>query len=1234
MLRKLVLQLPVLAFLVLGVASQALAQTSMRAISDFSYLRNEPRSLDQRVEDFITDLRAGNRQAFKYVTYPTAEAAIVRLREEAEEYPAARTWLAEVDNDRIRADLVIRYLVATTASDEAQARATLVRATLPGIFNMDPKIRLVAADLLRGLRPDASMARAVKLAVGVDVEVIRWDARRGEFVFRAPRILETVASANEIYREKDLDWPTSFDPGLDGPNNDPEVLYLESPQLRDGGNENTTTGLTARRWGDFEPVYDPELGYQALTADQRARIMDNWYGENVTDECARAIRELEEQREDGGAFPYLHRGEPGAEEIMALAECRTIRRALDIAQARYGAMGGEITAPDFDRYRHYPDRIDVEGDDLECTDRNPPIREGRLLMDQYRMQGEMVPLGQGAKYIYMNRHLQIRLGNPWAELTKLDEYITREMWWNKILAGESSVMTYLSKDTFGTLFRSIDGEVQEAIPFLSFATCFPRMEHDNPQATDRMVDVLIVGLQQNPVLQNKYVILRALKDIYVDPFGKLDTLPQTREKINVALWQFRRMANRLGYSAGRILMAEAITVGKRPANEWEPIRPVSDTVLDVDDELELGFRIPNSEVRASSYRLITMGEDTTASDDREAMVDLKDRFNAIFYAYRRPDSTLMTWYNDRAEWRRRAEGITNLEEQAKFEDSDWIPNYEQMTNAQRLINAILSGDQEVMRRAVWPDVEAAVILTLYRTYLRDMANSGETPKATTFMDQLQRVDIDDLFTGDAESTEVDADDDDLRDRLFRDAGIRGGEDNDTFSEEKREAIKQAAIGGLFNRDPRIRLTAIHFLRRLGPDETMLDAVLRARSIVAGSDPENLDPETNDYLNSFIDTNVYERIRNITFANGAGNLGDYERVPVNRYRGVLPEEVISDTPFDGSGEWYYMYRINPAYQIQTHEYQPGLYSNLAGHRTGTGAGGESLPVRGTDIVRYYGLYQIKSPGEELNKLYRIIQRGRLVRAIRRGDANAIIRMSRADFGIMSEFIDDEFPARVPFLSLHYSTQEDPISTQQNAVPSDFAIFDGDDVSTIAEGINSSNFLVQKGTAEFLIRFYNFYTGLPRGNIYGDPAATASATRGTASGSANAGKAKQEIRDAMYFYKQDDIVVEEFVLAFEGENPDGRAVIMAGTQLSSDINPGGERVYRTLPQAILRDIRDAVLDETARLPESLRAILGMLTVRATDADADLRYPVRDTGTPVRTEPGFPDGTSEVPPRTSGN
>jgi hypothetical protein len=287
-----------------------------------------------------------------------------------------------------------------------------------------------------------------------------------------------------------------------------------------------------------------------------------------------------------------------------------------------------VYAPQLDRYRKYPNVIDEEGK-----------RKGaELLFDQYHLMGKRVPLGQGRKYIYLNREGWILLATPWAELVKLDEFISRQIWWEKIRSGNKQVVGLLSKDSFATLYRSIDGESPEYIPMLSFATNLPMIRAEE---TDRVVDALITGLLKNKVLSSRYAILRALKDIYVDRYEKLKTSTGTKKKINIALWEFKREANRLDLHAGHELVREGLTLGKRSLKDdgpFVPIKPVGVGKRDEFEVVELGFRLPNDEILASSYRLVVADEekgnagDASATPAEEAKERLIDMFNARFYA--------------------------------------------------------------------------------------------------------------------------------------------------------------------------------------------------------------------------------------------------------------------------------------------------------------------------------------------------------------------------------------------------------------------------------------------------------------------------------------------------------------------------------------------------------------------------------------------------------------------------
>jgi hypothetical protein len=405
-----------------------------------------------------------------------------------------------------------------------------------------------------------------------------------------------------------------------------------------------------------------------------------------------------------------------------------------------------------------------------------------------------------------------------------------------------------------------------------------------------------------------------------------------------------------------------------------------------------------------------------------------------------------------------------------------------------------------------------------------------------------------------------------------------------YSEEKRQAIVRAALGGLFNKDPRIRLTAIHFLRRMGPDDSMLADVEKARNITATATATVETAETDDYRSAFIDTYTYRRFGHETDALDV--IADYYTMDAHKYEGAVNRDV--EERAKGWKNYYELYvqkqlpdtakyKISiphPAYKKHINEFD--RVSLLPSQGVGN-------PVR---PARFYGYYQLKAPTEELEKLYKFIRRGQIVNAIRQGDVNAIRKITRSEFTILAEPIDNEWHGYVPLLSFH-SESVDPGSR----LPSKLAIFKGEDIRVLKTGIDNSNFLVKKGTAEYLIRFYNFYD-----KCTNFEKRTASTDCQGGKGYQPNGSFKKEIRDAMYYYIQDDIVVQEFELAFNGENPDGRAVIKAGSDLSYHLNPGGERVYLSLPERIRKDIRDAVWGDYEKLPDELQRILGIISTRA--------------------------------------
>jgi hypothetical protein len=1046
--------------------------------------------MQQKVDDFIEDLKRGDLRAFRYVTYDVLERAVLQIKDEALRY---KTQI--IENLRAKNALARNHTIGVPFMEYLMdprfgksPRANLVRCSLQGLFNLDPRVRLTAAHLLRKLRPDPSMQRVIKMSIGIDRDWISYDRRKRDFVFRPPQRMETVASRWEYYREKDLDWPTNINPGQGGLNDHVSVR----------SNDYDVTTELSTRWGETRPVRTDDGGWTKMTDEAKAEYMSNVRQDRVLN--------------DNGEWVTR----PRTDEIPYLPE---------------------------QRYRKFHNQ---EGSDL--------------LSYQNPMVGQYVPMGQGRKYTYVNCDGYRVVGNPFAETMKLDEFVTRIIWYNKIKKRQKNCLAIVSKDTCRTLWASIDGEMPEKIPLLSTAT-----ENSLLDYTD--VPVLSNGLIRNKNMMNRWAYMRALKDIYEHD----NCPPNVREDIDVTLWEAKRDINRISADHGLVLTKESIRVDQlNPAVEQQRMieaLQIDEKGLRKIESEDLGFRLPNTELRANGYRLLTDNINEEI-DGKETKISLAELHENRVFAYRDENNDVIDYYRDK-------EKFFALKRQFKGNADREVVNVNLKRRSQALMNALIQGDGQIWKTATWPEVETAVIMTLYRVMLKYDNHDGDDAYITTFMDQVRVQDPDNN----------------------NEADFIGQFKDDSYSDAKRKNIMRASLGGLFNRDPRIRLTCIHFLRRIGPSSDMMEDVIRARAVMATESSIAESPETSDYRSAFIDTNVYERYGN-----------SYTTTQMYIYTGI--DERDSADPSDMYGP---IQVPKEDYTIQKYEYQKGMYSKIERNQDGS-----------PSFVKYFGQYQLKAPSEELDKLYKLCLRDKIVNQIHKGEAEAITRMTRAEFSVLSEFIDDEYVLWVPFASFYaepFSSGKQKIKIQVirgNRIeeaeiwsstvgnPGHYAIFHSDDISVIKKGIDSTNFLVQKGTAEFLLRFYNFYPAL-------------------------AADVKKEIQDALYFYKQDDIVVEEIVLAFEGQNPDGRAVIKVGTRLAAEMNPGGLRVYKSLPIGIRKDIRDAIINEQEEFPEALINILGVIGRRAPSVDERDRLDYQSTVTGEREVVGrvpvYPEGTTYV-------
>ncbi len=151
---------------------------------------------DERVNYFISRLKKGDRKAFLYVEYGLLDGyGNPYSHRSARSYP---TPVGSVDSRGVVWKLHSVAKKRNTRVENvltegnAKTRANVVRAILQGLFNKDPRVRMVAVNLLRRLRPDPSMARDVRRAM----------------------LLETVTTERSKWREKDIDIPSIENPRL------------------------------------------------------------------------------------------------------------------------------------------------------------------------------------------------------------------------------------------------------------------------------------------------------------------------------------------------------------------------------------------------------------------------------------------------------------------------------------------------------------------------------------------------------------------------------------------------------------------------------------------------------------------------------------------------------------------------------------------------------------------------------------------------------------------------------------------------------------------------------------------------------------------------------------------------------------------------------------------------------------------------------------------------------------
>jgi len=1400
----------------------------------------------EKVEIFINAIKSGVTTAFRLVTFDVLSNELYPGVNIIETSSLTKDQLGKIDtskklseialqvsaaysNDKTirRANVIdtvcalaainevsfVEWLVDGDMSDTSETRKKVITATLQGLYNLDPRVRLVAINWLRRLRPDVMMFRDVERAV--------------EY--------ETVASSYEKYRPKNIDIPSIDEPGAPGVNlafvrNEDGVSY---PDYYYNVPEETIN----YPFDEYNPTDNT-----MTKPDQKVDVKnESGYIEPLTGEVPTATQLDARKWGNGNPFdPDLRKTEIDT-YIDVMTQAGALRRFRN-------TVDGYLLGYQYRLGAYY--RNDYNG------------RLASSLTEQERKEIElsMVPIGHGNKYYYKNTYNKKVIGNPWAELIKLREFIVRKIWLDKILNLELNSLVIISKDSFKTLYLSIDGESAAQIPFLStgvqqtvgltdesvtisnFNTT-PSNKKDKQGQSDeddyifskdddvtlfytdtadtkneskvrildqRHIPVLIQGLLKNPVYSTKWVIARTLKDIYL----MKDTDKENKKRINWALRQAKYDALAKDVISGAILHEELITVGKINVSQPEypivslddngrypetnfsgtyaggvyiPRKKYAEDVRKVTTTTMKGFAIPNDEIVARRNAKLVVGDAsfdgnniTTSFDwwqwkkgsSAPLMIDelnLIDRVLDSFSFYRfgiidndtdlydgEGDPVLassfpvrvegnygdtdytapvLTYYNNRDKYietksayyrwywyidkmkkdpanagKTDAELIRPEDQQVRINPTKYSVvkpyfNVEHYNRVVSFINAVVNGNNEVMATVTWDVVESAELLVLYRLFLmmeseragRTISNydiakealfyrsADKRDKKIAFFDAFQAMvgatikkDANgyktDYYVIDRQEFHYDTICDanllaniTRRVDLFKEssgsaASYRISVKKD-FSSSRRAAFVSASLPGLYNKDPRVRITAINWLSRLGHSEDMFDDVRIERGILRQEeysseekfdDPYRTDrPDTSFDRVEFLDTNIYHRedypdIENDNLVKALFNdTGKTKNKEVESMVYIISKDfesfIYKRLGIEELAERVNFYDMKPGYSSNKPDIDPE--HDTTGGRTKPGfpdfvwsgsypeleasvkddilqivaiANPLYLEDRYEYYFRSYGLYQFKSPSEELEKLYRLIKREMLVNRIKGGkEADIFVAMPRFDFSILSLKLDWEYVLRIPMLSFFGLDKEKTLDVFNGYYNSEkaftmpkgtdltidetytkYPIFKEGQISLISQGVDNPNFIVQKGTAEYLIRFYNFYLNLEDNT-------------------------RRDIRDAMFFYKEADIAIEEVTLAFEAEQPEGRSVIKAGTRLGNDLNPGGVRQYKNLPVELRKDIRRTINREVQSFEREIANILGVRRKSAVGEGEYLGYFSDDDYVPVK-----PDDAGDVP------
>lgn len=445
---------------------------------------------EERVNYFIESLKKGDRKVFLYVEYGLLGGYGNPAKSSGNQIGTAKGYPTNVgshislgvihklaEEARVKQTKVEKVLTG----DDAKVRANVINATLSGLFNKDPRVRLVAVNLLRRLRPDPSMARDVKRAL----------------------LLETVTTERSKWREKDIDIPSIENPRLGWG----AVSWATGSSVRtplnakydDGINDGQEGLLDGRNRGQYlrDGLYGKsDRNDYPLTGDEGILDTDH----NLVESTNPDLRAKASVRKDVWTKASLLRY--GADEQVSRFE------------VHYGLKVVEVMP----RYVY------------AYVDFHDPLTE------------------RGGETVVTGYH------SVWEEMKKLDLFITRALWVDRIKKGDIDSLRLISKDSFRALADQIDGESLENVPMKS---------KDFKVFAEPEVRAIIVGMLENRVVSTREECVIFLKRI----FDRTQTSVATKREIKKALREARRRELIIDTIRGRHLHSELI-VTRQPDDWW------------------------------------------------------------------------------------------------------------------------------------------------------------------------------------------------------------------------------------------------------------------------------------------------------------------------------------------------------------------------------------------------------------------------------------------------------------------------------------------------------------------------------------------------------------------------------------------------------------------------------------------------------------------------------------------